>query len=300
MTPETLWTILGCVILAPVLLLLLLLIVRVYVTIVWHEEEFSLYIRLFGIPIRVFPFGEKRKKKYRLSHYTLRKIRKRDARAARRAERRRLRKLKRDEKRAAKKAEGEGEEKEPFSIQGAWNTLRSILSTMPPMSDMIPLVCRVIKLFSSKFFGKLHIKVARLHMQVGAEDAMQAAVRFGAINQAVQYLIAFLQSVSHVDGWKRADVAITPDFLSDTIKADLRISLGMSLGNAISAVIKALWYFLVGYMKAKPSAGSPKFSILPPLPPFPVIPGMPDMPDGAPLPDKPDTPDVPDTPDACN
>ena len=134
-------------------------------------------------------------------------------------------------------------------------------------------------------------------MQVGAEDAMQAAVRFGAINQSVQYLMAFLQSICHVDGLRRADIAITPDFLSDTIKADLKISLGMSLGNVICAVVRTAWYAFVGFMKIKPSATSPKFSILPPLPPFPVIPGFPDK---IPLPDTPDMPDGPDTPEAIN
>lgn len=56
-------------------------------------DEFALTVRFLGIPIRILP---KKPKKYKLSHYTLKKIRKRDAAAARKQ-------AKKDAKRRRKK-----------------------------------------------------------------------------------------------------------------------------------------------------------------------------------------------------
>ena len=57
-------------------------------------DEFALTVRFLGIPIRILP---KKPKKYKLSHYTLKKIRKRDAAAARKQ-------AQKDAKKAEKKA----------------------------------------------------------------------------------------------------------------------------------------------------------------------------------------------------
>ena len=65
-------------------------------------DEFALTVRFLGIPIRILP---KKPKKYKLSHYTLKKIRKRDAAAARKQ-------AKKDAKKAEKKAKKQREKQE--------------------------------------------------------------------------------------------------------------------------------------------------------------------------------------------
>ena len=152
----------------------------------------------------------------------------------------------------------------------------------PALTDLIPLICRVVGLFFSRFFGKLHIKVAKLHVRVGASDAMQAAVIYGVANQAVQYLVEFLRRISHVDGLKKADIRIEPDFLSDKIEFEFNMTFRVSLGNVLGAVFKAGWRFLVGYIKIKPDPDHPKPSVKPPKPPR--VP----KPEPIPLPDRPE------------
>ena len=118
-------------------------------------------------------------------------------------------------------------------------------------------------------------------MRVGAADAMQAAVIYGAANQAVQYFVEFLRKISHVDGLKKADIRIEPDFLSDKIEFEFNMTVRVSLGNVLGALFKAGWHFLVGFVKIKPDPDHPK-SIKPPK-----VPKAP-KPDPIPRPDAPE------------
>lgn len=272
------WIIVGIIVGGILLFYGILLFVRARVTIA-YKDEFSLTLWLFGIPIRILPWKE-RKKKYRLGRYTLRKIKKREERAAKKAEKRRLQKLKEEQERKKKKPEPEKEEEESkFKLSDLLSILKKMLDATPSVTDLIPLLCRVIKLFSSRLFGRLHIKVARLHIRVGASDAMQTAVLFGVVNQSVQYLVAFLKKICRMDGIRRADIQVYPDFLTEDTQVDFKITFGISLGAVILAFLKAGWYLLRGYLRIRPTASNPKRSILPPLPPLPHFPEPPPVPD---------------------
>ena len=278
------WIVVGIIAGGILLFYGLLLVVRARVTLEL-KDEFFLTIWLFGIPIRILPWKE-RKKKYRLGRYTLRKIKKREARAAKRAEKRRLRKLKEEPEKKKKKPEPEKEEGESkIKLSDLLGILQKFLDATPSVTDLVPLLCRVAKLFTSRFFGRIHIKVARLHIRVGASDAMQTAVLFGVINQSVQYLVAFLNKICRVHGLRRADFQIYPDFLTEDTKVDFKITFGVSLGAVILAFLRAAWYLFRGYLRIRPTASNPKRRILPPLPPLPHIPAAPPPPDSPVEPD---------------
>jgi len=265
------WIIVGCI----VLLFVLLFTVHAYVTIE-AGDDLALTVRILGIPIRILP---KKPKKYKISRYTLKKIRKREAKEAKQAAKKARQKAEKRAKKAAKKtAEANMTRAERRAAKAAKKAKK------PALTDMIALVAKVAKLFFSRFFGKLHIKVAKIHLRVGAGDAMTAAVTFGLVNQAVAYLMELLKKISHVDGLKKADVLIQPDFLSDKIEYDVKLTFRVSLGNVVGALLRAGWSFLLGYARIKPdpnrSRGIPK----PPTPPSPTKPEAPIRPES------PDTP----------
>ena len=249
--------VIGCII----LFFVFLFTVHAYVTIEM-ADDMALTIRILGIPIKILP---KKPKTYNIKKYTLKKIRKRDAKAAqkaiKKAESKKKKKAAKEQKKAEKKAELAKLSKEELRERKEKKK-----ASRPALTDLIPLVCRVLGLFFSRFFGKLHIKVAKLHVRVGAADAMQAAVIFGVANQAVQYLVEFLRKISHVDGLKKADIRIEPDFLSDKIEFEFNMTVRVSLGNVLGALFKAGWHFLVGFVKIKPDPDHPK-GIKPPKPP---------------------------------
>ncbi len=245
----TIWIILGCIL----LFFVFLFTVHAFIT-VDMAEEVALSVRVLFIRIKILP---KKEKSYNQKNYTLKKIRKREAKEAKKAEQAKLKK----KEKAAKKAEKKAEKKAKLAAmtkEERRELKRKKKASKPALTDLIPLVCRVLGLFCSRFFGKLRIKVARLNVRVGAADAMQAAVMYGVVNQSVQYLLEGFQKFTHVDGLKKAEISVVPDFLSDKIDFDFKLTVRVSLGNVLGAVFKAGWKFLVGFIRIKPDPDHPE------------------------------------------
>ena len=257
------WIIFGCI----VLFFVFLFTVHAYITIEM-VDDMALTVRILGIPIKILP---KKPKTYNPKHYTLKKIRKRDAKAAKKAAKKAAAKQKKKDEKAKEKADKKAELAK-MSKEERRALKEEKKASRPALTDLIPLVCKTLGLFFSRFFGKLHIKVAKLHVRVGAADAMQAAVIYGAVNQSVQYLVEFLRKISHVDGLKKADIRVEPDFLSEKIEFEFNLTVRVSLGNVLGALFKAGWKFLVGFIKIKPDPDHPKGGIKPPRPPRPPKP----------------------------
>ena len=243
-----------------VLLFMLLFTVRAYITIDLHDE-FALTVKVLGIPFHILP---KKQKKYDLGHYTLRKIRRRDAKEA-----------KRQARIAAKIAKKNAEKaKEKEALEKLTKSQRKALKkekrqSRPPITEFVPLVGRVAKLFFSRFFGKLHVQVARLHIRVGSDDAATTAILYGTMYQSLSFLMEGLQRITHMDELDKADILLIPDYTSDRISFDANITFRVTLGNVLGALIKAVWAFMRGYSDIKPDPDHPRQRILPPAPPKP-------------------------------
>ena len=264
------WIILGCI----VLLFVLLFTVHANITIE-ARDELALTVRILGIPIRILP---KKPKKYKISDYTLSKIRKREAKEAKKAAKKARQKAEKRAKKAQKKAEEKAvAAKMTRAERRAAKAAKK--AKKPALTDMIALIAKVAKLFFSRFFGKLHIRVARIHLRVGASDAMTAAVTYGLVNQGVAYLMELLKKICHVEGLKKADVMIQPDFLIDRIEYDVELTFRVSLGNVVGALLRAGWAYLLGYARIKPDPDHPRGIPKPPAPPMPDAPVRPESPD---------------------
>ncbi len=253
------WIIFACII----LFFVFLFTVHAYIT-VDMAEDVALTVRVLFIKLKILP---KKEKGYNIKNYSLKKIRKRDAKAqkkaAKKAESQKIKKAEKEKKKAEKK-----EKLAAMSKEERRAIREKKKASRPALTDLIPLACRVLGLFFSRFFGKLHIKVARLHVRIGAADAMQAAIMYGAVNQSVQYFMTFLKKICQVKSLKNADIRVEPDFLSEKIDFDFNITVRVSLGNVLGALFKAGWKFLVGFIKIKPDPKNPK-KIKPPKPPKP-------------------------------
>ena len=250
--------VIGCII----LLFVFLFTVHAYITIDM-AEDMALTVRVLGIPIKILP---KKPKTYNMKKYSLKKIRKRDAKAAKKAlkkaEGKKKKNAAKEQKKAEKKAELAKLTKEEIRERKAKKK-----AGRPALTDLIPLACNTLGLFFSRFFGKLHIKVAKLHVRVGAADAMQAAVIYAVANQAVQYFMEFLRKICTVKSYGKADIRIEPDFLSEKIEFEFNMTVRVSLGNLLGALFKAGWHFLVGFIKIKPDPNHPKGAPKPPKAP---------------------------------
>ena len=259
--------IVGCII----LLFVLLFTVRVGVTIE-YRDELSLWVRVFGIKIGILP---KKEKKYKYGHYSLNKIRRRDEKAAKKKAKADAKKRERDAEKAKRKAR---EKKRRDSMTKAERKAekKRKKAERPKVGDIVSLALEVAKLFFSRFFGKLHIRVARLHVNVATGDAASTAILYGALYPTAHLFLAGLEKISNVDGLKKADMQITPDFLSEQTTVDLKLSFSVSLGALLGAAIKSGFKFLFGYAKIKPDPNAQSHKAggipTPPLPPTPPSP----------------------------
>lgn len=222
----------------------LLFTVRVRVN-VKMKEELELSLIVFGAKIKILP---KKPKKYDLKKYTLKKIQKRDEKAAakaqKKAEAKAKKKKEKDEKKKAAKALTKEQKK---AIKAKKKASR------PPIPDMISLFKEVIGLFFGTFFSKFHFHVAKIKIKVGSNDAATTAILHGAICAALGPTLTFIDRHSNLHTKRNYTLYIEPDFTSDKIDIDIDLGFSMSLGGVLSAAIKAGFRFIMGWTKIKPT-----------------------------------------------
>lgn len=256
----------GCLILLFVLLFTVHANIRIRLT-----DEFALTVRVLGINIPILPQKEKT---YNIKDYTLKKIRKREKKKAKQDAKKQAAAKKKALAKAKKKAEKKAAEAkltkaEKKAIKKAKRAKR------PKLTEFIPLTASVAKLFFSRFFGKIHIKTAKLHVTVGGKDAASIAMTYGILYPAMEGLLITLSRICRLEDMENADILLLPDFTSDKITFNCDLTFRVSLGNLVGAALKAGWAFLMGYNEIKPDPDAPKSSSVPSLPPLPPFPPKP-------------------------
>lgn len=224
-------------------ILILLFSVRIFVNLEL-KDELKLNIWAFGFRIKLLP---KKEKKYRLSDYTPRKIARREAKRKKLEEKRAT---KRAAKQARKKAKRQAEAKLSKAERKALKRKRR--ESRPAVTDMITSATDVVGLFFSTFFSHLHIKTSRIKIKVGGPDAAQVALRWYAIYAACDSLIAILDRNSHIHGKKSAEVSIEPDYLSEKIDMDIKVSFSMNLFGILCVLIKVIAKAVVEWLNIQP------------------------------------------------
>jgi len=232
-----------------VALFALIFTVRVRVT-VEMADELKLDVSVFGIKIGILP---KKQKKYKLSNYTLKKIAKRDRKKAikeaKKAEAAALKKKKKDEEKK-KAAQEKLSKEEKKAIKAKKKASR------PPLPPLIALLRDTLGFFFPSIFGKFHFHVARIKLKIGGKDATQTALTYYAVTNALGPILGFIDRHSNLHGMNRAEIDVSPDFLSEEIKADVKIGFSTSLGGILGTAIKTGFKLLAGYMKIKPATAT--------------------------------------------
>ena len=104
-----------------------------------------------------------------------------------------------------------------------------------------------IKLISNLVSSLLHfcapymrVKLAKLHIRVGTDDAAKTAILYGAVSAAAACLIDNIDEFTRLHKLKRKSVIIEPDFLSEKTEAKINISLSISIFGAIATALKMM------------------------------------------------------------
>jgi len=216
------------------------------------QEELALWVTFAGIRINILP---KKPKKYKISDYTPQKIAKRDKKAEEKAAKKAKKAADKKAKKAADKQRKKDEQKKLTRAERKAIKAKKKASR-PPIPDMISLFSDIVKLFFSRLFGKLHVHMARIRIKVGSPDAASTAMMYVGICNALNPILALIEKHSNLHGRRRADIDISPDFLSEELKTDIKLGFSMSIGGLLGVLFKVAFRFLFGWIKIKPSAPS--------------------------------------------
>ena len=235
------YIIIALIIIAIILILLFSLRVLIDIEL---RDELKIRVWVLGKKITAFPPDEK---KYKLSDYTPRKIEKRQ---------KKLKKLKeKKEKNATKRKKLLGtrypkkltkEEKKAYK--------RKKREKRPSLSNLIGFIAEMLQLFFSTLFPHLRIKTSRIKIKVGGPDAAQVALRWYGIYAACDSLIGILDRYSHLCDKKNSDISIEPDYLSEKIDVDLKISFSINLFGILCVILKVLVKAVVGWLDIQPQS----------------------------------------------
>lgn len=213
----------GLLIAAAILAFILLFKVKITIA---YADDITLTVTLLGIPIRILPA---KKKKVRVWRYSLRRMRKKDAKHRQAL----AKKAKTNREKAAQKRQRKAEQKEAKKGQ-----------PKAPLSDTVHMVLELVKIVFSRFGRHLHIDVTRLRLVVATGDAAQTAILWGAICPAVGALLEILDRITNLRTVKNCDIDVVPDFAADTFKADICIAFSLRVWHLFDIAFRALFSFI--------------------------------------------------------
>ncbi len=218
-------TVLGGLLL---LLLLLLLLGHARVRIRCPGKALRVTLSVCGIPFTLLSDAEKEipdPKDLEHPEALLRRERRRQRRAEKRAEKKRLRAREKAAKRAEQKRTQRNDQ------------------PSPNLKEKLEMILALLQLLYRETGGKLRLRVRRLHLWVGTDDAAKTAILYGAVLQSATYLLQWIDT--HLLRIDRRDGAMTvePDFVSGKCHADIDLTCSIRLYTALVIGVRMLLAF---------------------------------------------------------
>ena len=217
---------------AIILLITLIMFIRAKIVLTYNGD-LSVTLKILFLKFDLHP---RSLSEINVKDYTKKKIEKRRLKARKKAEKKTLKKAKKEEKKTA----GGGKKKKKYTF-----------------SDILTLVSTVKEIVSAlvgSFFGYLRVEVARLDIVVATDDAAKTAIVYGAVYQAVSYILAIFDKITTVKYEKNSYVSVRADFLREKFYADINVTFSLRVGQLIKILIKTAYRYL---KNKKTVGGSP-------------------------------------------
>ena len=190
-----------------------------------YNESLCVYLRILQIfRIAITP---RKEKKIKISDYSEKAMTKKQkamaAREAQKAQKKQAKKQQKLEKKKYKK-----EHPEEFQHERT-------------LSENISLIIDIVKVLLRRFFKHLRIDLARIHISIAGKDAAQTAILYGVVCQSVAYLVELLNRFKTVSTPDYSDISVTPDWVGEKIKIDVKISFSMRIGQLFDILGHVAW-----------------------------------------------------------
>ncbi len=206
-------------------ILAFILFFKVKITVA-YADELALTVTLCGIPIRLLPA---RQKKVRVWKYSLRRMRKKEAKAREKAKKR----AKADREKAAEKKQKKAEAKAAKKAK-----------PKAPLDETVHMVFELVKVVFSRFGRHLRIDVTRLRLVVATGDAATTAILWGAVCPGVAALLELLDRITNLRTVKDCEIDVGVDFVAPTPTADICIAFSLRVWHVLDIAIRAAVSFL--------------------------------------------------------
>ena len=190
------------------------------------SDQLRVVASVCGFQFTLYPDKKKEPKKprnlarCRNPEAILRRELKRQQREKEKAERKKARAAKRAAKRAEKK----------IGIPQKY-------CPVPNLKENLEMVLALVKKFYHRTRGKIRIRVKKLHIRVGTNDAAQTAILYGVIGQLITYILAFVETYYTEVERRQGDLSITPDYASSECSADIDVVFTAKVWRAILILI---------------------------------------------------------------
>ena len=104
----------------------------------------------------------------------------------------------------------------------------------PNPFENLQMIQALIKKLYTLTRGAVRIKVRRMHIYIGTEDAAKTAVTYGMVVHAASCTLELIDTCFTKIRRKDGAMKIVPNFLSETTTSDIDISASISLQRAVS------------------------------------------------------------------
>ena len=106
---------------------------------------------------------------------------------------------------------------------------------------------KLLSILLKNTFGHLKIRTSRIRILVATGDAASTAILWGAVNNAVVFILEMLDNFGKLNYQKQDVIEVTPDFISEKTTADIRIDFSLRVWQIIDIALKTF----VSYIKSK-------------------------------------------------
>lgn len=117
----------------------------------------------------------------------------------------------------------------------------------PTLSENLAMIFALLKRLYQVTNGKFRLRVYRLHILVGTDDAAKTAILYGATVQSVSYILQWLQTHFIPIRRDEGDMTIDADFVRCKTSADIDLCCSLKIRRAIVIGSK----MLMAYLKEK-------------------------------------------------
>ena len=124
----------------------------------------------------------------------------------------------------------------------------------PNLKENLDVILALLKKLYERTHGKVKIRVRRMHILVGTDDAAKTAITYGVILQSASYILSFIeQKFTHI-AYREGDISIAPDYVSGHMSADIDITASIKIRRAIRLGLAILLAYFKESRAAKQKA----------------------------------------------